>query len=174
MSSLSELSETLRTQRPERWENFPDLDLYMDQIIAYLRRQSIRFDDEDCITSAMINNYIKAGLLPRASGKRYGRSHIAMLTAIAAFKQILSVSDVKFLVPGRAEISEEEQQLHYEHYLTYLDEALHSVADALPESEEEDELLKTAARFTLQAYANKIAAEQLFAIMMERKEAENA
>ena len=59
----------------------------MDQIISYLPRQLIHFDDSEALTSAMVNNYIKEGLVPRASGKRYGPIHLGYLTAVCALKR---------------------------------------------------------------------------------------
>ncbi|MFR8330973.1 MAG: DUF1836 domain-containing protein [Oscillospiraceae bacterium] len=62
----------------------------MDQLISYMPRQLIHYGEGEALTSAMVNNYIKDGALPRADGKRYSRTHLAYLTAICALKQVLS------------------------------------------------------------------------------------
>ena len=82
MSEKEELEKELKEQRPAGWEQIPDIDLYKDQLTEYLKRQHIGFvlGMEEPLTSAMINNYVKAGVLPRAKGKRYDRDHIAYLT----------------------------------------------------------------------------------------------
>ena len=98
MENLSELKHILETQRPADWEKLPDISLYMDQVIAYLPRQQIRFGEGEEMTSAMVNNYIKDGLLPRAEGKRYNRTHLAYRTAISALKQVLSVKVMAVLI----------------------------------------------------------------------------
>ena len=82
MEELKELKERLETQRPAEWDALPDLSLYMDQVIGYMPRQLIQYGEGEGLTSAMVNNYIKDGLLPRAEGKRYGKVHLAYLTAI--------------------------------------------------------------------------------------------
>ena len=41
-----------------------DIALYMDQLISYMPRQLIHFDENEALTSAMVNNYIKDGLVP--------------------------------------------------------------------------------------------------------------
>lgn len=64
MEDLTELRQRLRTQRPVPWEQLPDFALYMDQVLSYMDRQVIRFDEDDGLTSAMVNNYTKSGLVP--------------------------------------------------------------------------------------------------------------
>ena len=73
MDGSKELEKQLRENRPAEWEQIPDIDLYKDQLTEYLKRQHIGFvlGMEEPLTSAMINNYIKVGVLPRAKGKRY-------------------------------------------------------------------------------------------------------
>ena len=71
MSDLTELRERLRQQRPVDWDQLPDFPLYMDQVLSYMDRQVIRFDEEDTLTASMVNNYTKSGLVPRAEGKKY-------------------------------------------------------------------------------------------------------
>lgn len=69
MEELHELKSRMEQERPARWEELPDLALYMDQIISYMPRQLIHFDQGETLTSAMVNNYIKDGLVPRADGQ---------------------------------------------------------------------------------------------------------
>lgn len=59
MEELHELKSRMEQERPARWEELPDLALYMDQIISYMPRQLIHFDQGETLTSAMVNNYIK-------------------------------------------------------------------------------------------------------------------
>lgn len=68
----------LAQERPDRWESLPDIPLYMDQVVSYLARQLISFGEGDSLTPAMINNYIKDGLLARANGKKYDQEHLAI------------------------------------------------------------------------------------------------
>ena len=97
MEELAELKEQLARRRPDGWDGLPDIPLYMDQVVGYLSRQMIPTGDSDTLTSAMINNYIKDGLVERANGKKYGQEHLAYLTAIAALKQVMSVREMKVL-----------------------------------------------------------------------------
>ena len=70
MQTQDALIQALKTVRPVAWDQLPDLNLYKDQVLSYMQRQVLSFDEDDALTSAMINNYIKAGLLPRAEGKK--------------------------------------------------------------------------------------------------------
>ena len=81
MDALQDLKDRMEQERPACWGDLPDIDLYMDQLISYMPRQLIRFDDRNALTSAMVNNYIKDGLVPRAKGKRYGPIHLGYLEA---------------------------------------------------------------------------------------------
>ena len=91
MDELLDLKSRMEQERPAAWENLPDIALYMDQLISYMPRQLIHFDENEALTSAMVNNYIKDGLVPRADGKRYGPIHLGYLTAVSALKKVLSV-----------------------------------------------------------------------------------
>lgn len=53
--------------RLPRWKELPEFDIYMDQLITLVRKYlSVLFEEEDAvITSSMINNYVKAGLIPK-------------------------------------------------------------------------------------------------------------
>lgn len=95
------------SSRPASWETLPDIPLYMDQVLSLMSRQTIRFGEEDALTAAMVNNYIKDGVVPRAEGKRYHAEHLAYLTMVCVLKQVLAVKDAALLTgsawkPGRA------------------------------------------------------------------------
>ncbi len=78
--------------------DFPDVDLYMDQVTTYLDTHiaSIKFDEDDVVlTKTMINNYVKSGVLPPPVNKKYSKQHLIMLIFIYYFKGILPVSEVK-------------------------------------------------------------------------------
>ena len=98
MDELQNLKDRMEQERPTAWKDLPDIALYMDQLISYMPRQLIRFDEGNALTSAMVNNYIKDGLVPRAEGKRYGPVHLGYLTAVVALKQVLTVRDIGALM----------------------------------------------------------------------------
>lgn len=79
----------------------PDLDLYVDQITAFLTRhlaKTIRFEDDKIMTKTMINNYTKNHLLPPPDKKKYSRDHILLMIFIYYFKNFLPISDIKTIL----------------------------------------------------------------------------
>lgn len=92
---------SLAKKHPAAWENLPDIGLYMDQVQTFIDRQLGLYDlhDQDkLLTPAMINNYIKDGLIPRAESKKYAPSHLALLMVIATLKQVQSMQNLKRLL----------------------------------------------------------------------------
>ena len=129
MEEFKELRQRLSEQRPVEWESFPDIGLYMDQIISYMPRQLIHYGEGDLLTSAMVNNYIKDGLLPRAEGKRYSRIHLAYLTAICVLKQVLTVKEAKRLIATGTRRKRDTEEL-YAYFCRQLSAALTETADS--------------------------------------------
>ena len=166
MEELKDLKQRLEEQRPNRWEQLPDIPLYMDQVVSYLSRQMISFEEGDSLTSAMINNYIKDGLLARANGKKYGQEHLAYLTAISALKQVLSVREMRALTAIGRERRDSKRQ--YEYFWKYLDEALSDTARRLDENTSDHDLPKLVLDLALRSYADGLACRRVLAIMAQR------
>lgn len=167
---LAQTASLLRTMRPEDWHQIPDIDLYMDQIIAFMKRQHIGLaaEGEESLTPAMINNYIKSGLLPRAHGKRYDREHIGYLTAICLLKQVLSVKESGVLLG--AEMQKESIEDFYRDYCSIVDETYTEVSEKLDGTKERDERTALALRLAVQSYADMLACKALVASLNEEGE----
>src|SRR5690554_5737839 len=129
MKELMQLKDILTKERPASWEEFPDIDLYKDQVVTYVSRQLISFNDEDSLTSSMINNYIKDKLLPRADGKKYSKEHLASLIEICILKQALPVRDIGFLLHQAGE--ESDPELFYKKFIEDVDLSLTQVAEQI-------------------------------------------
>ena len=164
MEELLELKQRLEQERPAAWNELPDISLYMDQIISYMPRQLIHFDDRDALTSAMVNNYIKDGLVPRAEGKRYAPVHLAYLTAVCALKKVLSVRDISNLIHSGEELGMDSEAM-YGYFLRKLDKALSDTADTIDPDAEQKELAKLALTLALQSYAYQLACARILDIL---------
>lgn len=167
MEELSELKRRLATERPDDWEELPDIPLYMDQVVGYLSRQLITFEEGEGLTSAMINNYIKDGLLPRANGKKYEQEHLAYLTAIAALKRVLSVREMQALVTMGREGRENKRV--YDYFCETLDEVLAETAENLDENTTDRDLPKLVLALALRSYVDGLVCRRVLAIMAERQ-----
>jgi hypothetical protein len=164
---LGQLKEKLAAERPVRWQEFPDIGLYKDQVLSYMFRQLINFEGEVQLTSAMINNYIKDGLLPRTDGKKYSRDHLAGLTEICLLKQVLSVRDTGFLL--RQELSGADHADFYTKFVEILDRGLNETSDRINEDWDMEALSDMALRLAVSSYCNKLACERLIEIMRTRQ-----
>ena len=51
------------------WDELPDFGLYMDQLVTYVGRTFPGISGRLDLTSSMINNYVKAGLIDKPTGK---------------------------------------------------------------------------------------------------------
>lgn len=166
VEELKELKHRLNTQRPAHWDALPDLSLYMDQVIGYMPRQLIQNGEDERLTSAMVNNYIKDGLLPRAEGKRYGKIHLAYLTVICALKQVLPVREAGRLA-AHGENAEPSEV--YEHFREVLDKALSDTAERLDETLPEEKLSELALELALRSYADKLACQRILSRIGEKQ-----
>ncbi len=177
MYDLSELQERLRTQRPSNWDQLPDFALYMDQILSYMDRQVIRFDEDDGLTAAMVNNYTKTGLVPRAEGKKYNRDHLAYLTAICVMKRVMSTKDMDLLI--REELhGDRSVEDGYAAFCASLDKALNIAADEMAQRVSAEEqpssafLADSAIHFALMSYAAGVVSSRYVTLLRQQKEQE--
>lgn len=117
------------------WEELPGIELYMDQVLTMLERQSSSYrakDDAKSLTASMVNNYVKDGTIQRPVKKKYNKDHIANLIMLDTAKQVLPILDISKLLNARGtEISTEEK---YRVYLKLQKEACTSVAEKMREA----------------------------------------
>lgn len=168
MNSIKDLKEKLRITKPASWEQLPDIELYKDQVISYMQRQLLPYDEEEPLTGAMINNYIKAGALPRPNGKKYGKEHLALLTAICALKPVMSVSDMEYLL--RSQSGKIEAESFYKLLSTSMEQIMKQTADNIDEQLDENNLPKYILSIALQAAGLRIVCENLLHLMHEEDE----
>ncbi|MCI8810028.1 MAG: DUF1836 domain-containing protein [Oscillibacter sp.] len=177
MNDLTALQKRLREQRPVEWEQLPDFALYMDQVLSYMDRQVLRFDGDDGLTAAMVNNYTKSGLAPRAEGKKYSREHLAYFTAICILKRVMSTRDMDLLI--RQELQGDRGIADgYAAFCQSLDKALNITAGELEQRAEDGQLsdaetADAAIHFALLSYAAGVASSHCVALLRrnEKKEA---
>ena len=89
-----------RTPALPRWQELPDLELYMDQVLSLTERYLSVCPGLDSrgLTGAMVNNYVKLGVLPAPRRKRYSRAQLARLIVICVLKPVLPIASIKKLV----------------------------------------------------------------------------
>lgn len=81
-----------------RWEELPDMELYMDQVVTFIENNISLFSiitKEKIITPSMINNYVKLKLIPKPIKKRYNKTHLAYLIAISILKYVVTIQEIR-------------------------------------------------------------------------------
>lgn len=79
-----------------RWEEIPNIDLYLDQVLLYVNQvcAPVSADKDKGLTASMVNNYVKHGYLTKPDKKKYQRQQIARLIAITTLKSVFSIQEI--------------------------------------------------------------------------------
>ena len=125
---LSEWSEMVMRNHFPNWKELPEIDLYIDQVVSLLGKNLIIFlgeKDDDILTPAMVNNYVKQNALPRPVKKRYSREHLAYLFMICVLKQVLSINEIMDLLS--ISTSSHSIDIIYDYFCNELEDAFKKV-----------------------------------------------
>ena len=155
------------------WERLPELELDMDQVITWINRQLEPVESGDKkLTSSMINNYVKGGVLPRPLGKKFTRDHLGLLLAVCMLKSELPLPAIRQLFAGLGEEMTVEQQ--YPVFAAMQERAMREAAAQVEQAGEASrrELLCLATELALQANARRTAAERILQALAAEEEAE--
>ena len=158
MQEIINMLEEMKKQNDASMTNFPDIELYMDQILDYLSRQKVSFRDNEKITSAMVNNYIKEGLLPRAKGKRYNKVHMMYLCIIQRLKKVLCGKDMSRLLSSS--IKDEDITLYYTAYENILSDEITLIGEYI-KGQEKTPKEELAMRLAIRSQLSKMLCEYL-------------
>lgn len=170
--ALGALIDFLRGYRSARWNDMPDLELYMDQVITYLKRQLSPFQDspgENLITPSIINNYVKAGFVPRPEKKKYGRAHLASLTMACTLKRVLPIESVRRLI---GEDGAAPDEARFDQFVDAQRSAFSEEAQLLEQLRADwpsdgRSLRRLATHFALRAAADRLIADRILALIDE-------
>jgi len=81
-----------------QFDELPDIPLYMEQLVYYLKIESKILDNSSAdtqISSSMINNYVKAKIVDKPDKKKYSKDQICELLEIIYLKKVLSLPEIK-------------------------------------------------------------------------------
>ena len=91
------ISEDIKAFRMPKYEEIPDVGLYLEQTAKYIS-QIYAPVQEISVTSSMISNYVKKGLIKNPIKKQYSREQIAGLIFIVAAKIVISMDNINTLL----------------------------------------------------------------------------
>jgi len=94
----TDVIQCLQGCRLPTWETLPDFGLYMDQLVTYVGRAFPGVSGRLEVTSNMINNYVKAGLIDKPTGKKYSRESLAQLLMVCMLKPTTPLDVMKALL----------------------------------------------------------------------------
>lgn len=147
-----------------RWEELPDTNFYLDQVINYLDiyfNNYLSDETNKVITKTMINNYVKYGVLNPPINKKYNKTNLAYLFVICILKHIYSISDIKKLIKLALDTSPIE--ISYNKFCIAIEKSINLIFEGKEYIDDEEMtkeryLLKSAAL----SFANKLYVEKNF------------
>ena len=80
-----------------RYRQIPDIGLLLEQTVRLINGYLDPLGGV-LLTSSMVSNYVKHGIIDRAVKKQYGRDQLAYLVFIAIAKTVLSLDDIARLI----------------------------------------------------------------------------
>jgi len=118
-SKLRRWENYLKDFRLPQWDELPDMDLYMDQVVMLLQRY-LNFLPEDehgnaAITASIINNYVRLKIMPPPVKKKYTRVHMGYLIMVCSLKQSVNIPYIQKMLP--LGLPEAEVRRIYEAYV---------------------------------------------------------
>ncbi len=115
---LNRWERFLDSYRLPEWDELPNIDFYLDQVIALVNQYLGFFvydpTEERLLTPSMVNNYVKQRLIPAPVRKKYGRRHIALLLMICTFKQSVSMAAMSEMLPP------DDEELIHQEYIRFI------------------------------------------------------
>ena len=96
-TTREKIAEPARIFRLPRYEDIPDVGLYLEQTVKYINSYFDSFEGMN-LTASMVSNYVKKGLVANAVKKQYYREQIAYLFFIAVAKNVLSMQKESYSV----------------------------------------------------------------------------
>ncbi len=123
MNELDELLAKLELDQNIQLEDIPGIDLYMDQVIQLFENKfkgTKRSEGDKILTKTMINNYAKGKLFFPVKNKKYSKEHIILISLIYHLKGALSIGDIKSILGGINEKTDEENFDLEQFYKSYL------------------------------------------------------
>lgn len=79
---------------------FPNIDLYIDQLVTCLNDELSLYGDEQRppITKSMVSNYAKRKMIPRPKGRQYTKDHLIFMTIVFYLKSCFSMEEIQRLM----------------------------------------------------------------------------
>lgn len=114
-----------------RWDELPNIDLYLDQVVTLINsclspflffHSDYQKKENELLTKAMINNYVKNDLIEPPTKKQYSKVQLTKLFVICVLKQVYSMQDIKDLI--NIALTDSDIKIAYNKFCKLFEEAL--------------------------------------------------
>ena len=123
-----EIKARLLTFHFPRWDELPNFDIYMDQVVFYINDHlgvlNIAETDKE-ITASMVNNYVKNSIVKAPIRKHYKNYHLAFLIIVTILKRAYSLNEISKMINIQRMMKNNDLQLAYDTFATYFETVLH-------------------------------------------------
>lgn len=163
-----QVGASVQNFRLPRYYEIPSVGLYLEQTAKYIADCLAPLADVS-ITSSMISNYVKRGLISNPIKKQYNREQIAHLIYIAVVKTVLSMEDIRLMMNIRR--ATYQSQIAYDYFCSEFENVLDYVfgkKTALDTVGVESTDEKIMLRNTIITVAHKIYLDKLFAVLHQQ------
>ena len=112
--------------RIPRWNELPDIPLYLDQILVLLDEwygDYLSVDGKKVMTKTMINNYVKLKYIPAPVNKKYNKTSVASIFIIAILKTVFTIDEVSKLINLALNFVDERSEA-YDMFCSLVEEAV--------------------------------------------------
>ena len=82
--------------RLPRYAQIPDVGLYLEQVVRYVNTHLAPLGEPE-LTSSMVSNYVKQGLIASPIKKSYTAEHLARLLFIAVVKPVVPLEGLRMM-----------------------------------------------------------------------------
>lgn len=142
--------------RLPRFRDVPDVGLYLEQVVSYVNGVLAPLG-VPALTPSMVGNYVKQGIVPGPSKKRYGAEQLAYLVFVACAKTVLSMENIGLFCAMQR--STYDVATAYDYFCDQLEAAIAFVfgeAGDIPETGVTASPEKTMLRYCVIALANVV------------------
>ena len=93
---VNSMIENIEGFRLPRYEQIPNVGLYLEQVVRYVNTHLAPLGEPE-LTSSMVSNYVKQGLISSPIKKSYTAEHLSRLLFIAVVKPVVPLEGLRMM-----------------------------------------------------------------------------
>lgn len=121
--ATNRITEIIKNFQLPTYREIPEVGLYLDQTVKYINTAYDVLPNLE-ITSSMVSNYVKQGIIDRPVKKYYSRDQICHLLFIVIAKTVLPMDNIKLLFDEMQKVKAYPPEIAYEYFRLELDNVL--------------------------------------------------